>query len=80
MDPGDAVLFYTDGMTEACDAEGTFFGEERLRRSIQAALGGAGSQRPSAREVQEALLSDVQAFTGDASPFDDIALAVLMRE
>jgi sigma-B regulation protein RsbU (phosphoserine phosphatase) len=80
IDPGDTVLFYTDGITEACNAEGELFGEERLRVSVRAVLSPAGSQTPSAQEVQEAILGDVQAFLGEVPPSDDIALVVLMRE
>ncbi len=77
---GDTLLFYTDGITEACNTEGALFGEGCLLESIRAALGSAGSQRPTAQGVQESILRDVHAFLGDVSPSDDIALTVLMRE
>jgi sigma-B regulation protein RsbU (phosphoserine phosphatase) len=80
VDRGETVLFYTDGITEACNSEGALFGEERLLESVKAALSPVGSQRPTARGVQEAILRDVHAFLGDASQSDDIALTVLMRE
>jgi sigma-B regulation protein RsbU (phosphoserine phosphatase) len=80
VDPGDTVLFYTDGITEACNSDGMLFGEERLLASAKAAQGPAGSRRPPAQGVQEAILRDVHAFLGEASPSDDIALTVLMRD
>lgn len=80
VDPGDTLVFYTDGITEACNAQGELFGEGRLRGSVRAALAPAGSQRRSAQEVQDAILADVQSFVGEVPPSDDIALVVLMRE
>jgi sigma-B regulation protein RsbU (phosphoserine phosphatase) len=78
--PGDALVLYTDGVTEARNAEGTLFDEDRLHNSVSAKLGSAGSPRPSAQEVQDTILADVSAFAGDLPPSDDIALLVLIRE
>ena len=38
------------------------------------------SMRRSAPEVRNALLAQVRAFVGDCDPFDDIAVAVLVRD
>lgn len=69
--PGDLLVFYTDGVTEAENREGTMFGEERLYAVIEAAAG-----RPAA-EVAEAIRDAVAAFAGDAPQFDDITVVVL---
>jgi sigma-B regulation protein RsbU (phosphoserine phosphatase) len=70
---GDILVLYTDGITDAEDEKGTFFGQERLLGSVQANLG------RSAQEMQDALMAEVHEFVGDAPQFDDIALMVLVR-
>jgi phosphoserine phosphatase RsbU/P len=71
--PGDVVLFYTDGVTEAMNAESEFFGEERLHTTIASAAGS------SAEQVLEAVLAAVRDFVGDAVPSDDLTLFVVRR-
>jgi serine phosphatase RsbU (regulator of sigma subunit) len=72
--PGDTLVLYTDGVTEAQDRQGAFFGEQRLMSVTEAHLG------RSAQEMQAALLRAVHTFVGDAPQFDDIAMMVVMRE
>lgn len=68
--PGDTLLLYTDGVTEARNAAG-FYGESRLLRTA-----GTGSR---ATEIVDAVLDDVLRFS-DENPRDDIAcLAVTAR-
>jgi serine phosphatase RsbU (regulator of sigma subunit) len=74
MGPGDALVLYTDGITEARNASGDMFGEERLLEVAQRAQG------CSAWEIQEALLNDVHHFVGDAPRADDLTLMVLAME
>jgi sigma-B regulation protein RsbU (phosphoserine phosphatase) len=71
LEPGDAVLLYTDGVTEAQNAAGEAFAEARLIRA-------AGETRgldpgAMATHVTEA----VRAFTGSAAPADDLTCLVL---
>lgn len=40
LQPGESVLLYTDGVTEARDPQGAFFGEERLLEAVHQAVGG----------------------------------------
>lgn len=70
--PGESLLLYTDGITEARDGSGEQFGEHRLA----AALTGA-SHRPAAQGVIDALTRAVQAFTGGHDIDDDQAVLVL---
>jgi sigma-B regulation protein RsbU (phosphoserine phosphatase) len=70
---GDALVLYTDGVTEAEQIEGEFFGVERLRACVQAHL-----ERPAA-QICDAILADVVAFAGAPHPADDIALVVVGR-
>lgn len=72
--PGDTLLLYTDGVTDAEDATGTFFGRDRLLEVAQINLG------RSAQEMQAALLTEVHEFVGEAPQFDDIALVVIVRD
>jgi sigma-B regulation protein RsbU (phosphoserine phosphatase) len=72
--PGDVLVLYTDGITEAQDAQGAFLGEDRLLASVRPNL-----RRP-AREIQDAILECVQRFMGDTPQSDDIALVVLLRD
>jgi sigma-B regulation protein RsbU (phosphoserine phosphatase) len=72
--PGDMLVFYSDGVTDAQDAHETFFGEERLLQAVRANSG------RSAQEVREALIAEVHEFMGDAPQFDDITLLVAVRE
>jgi sigma-B regulation protein RsbU (phosphoserine phosphatase) len=72
--PGDALVLYTDGVTEARNERDTFFKEDRLLECVQAVRG------RSAREIQNAILADVREFVGDAPQSDDIALMVVARD
>jgi serine phosphatase RsbU (regulator of sigma subunit)/DNA-binding NarL/FixJ family response regulator len=71
--PGDVLLLYTDGITEAQDQQGAFFGEKRLLEVAQANLG------HSAQDIQDALITQVREFSGDAPQSDDITLMVMVR-
>ncbi len=72
--PGDTLVLYTDGVTDAQNEDGAFFGQERLLEIARAHVGS------SAHEVRDALLQAVQAFTGAGSQFDDITLMVAVRD
>ena len=69
--PGDVLLLYTDGVTDAEDEQGSFFGQERLLEMAQANLG------HSAKDIQDALLAEVHEFMDDAPQFDDITLVIV---
>jgi phosphoserine phosphatase RsbU/P len=69
--PGDALLLYSDGVTEALNPARQPFGQARLAAYLRANAG-----RP-ARELVEGLVEAVQAFAAGAPPSDDLtALAV----
>lgn len=74
LSPGDALVLYTDGVTDAENGQGSFFGEDRLLDSIRANMGGA------AVEVRDGIIADVHQFVGSAPQLDDIALVVVTRE
>lgn len=71
--PGDRLVLYTDGLTDAASPSGDRFGLERLRTAIEeSCAGGAG-------ETAGAVIGSVLRFQGDADPADDLALLVLRR-
>ena len=67
---GDALVLYTDGVTEARNAAGEFFGEDRMHEAISA----AGS---SAQSIVDTVLASVLEFQEGHA--DDIALVVIRR-
>ncbi len=71
--PGDCLILYTDGITEALDAKGDEFGPERMVRSVQA------SAPAGAQEVIARLTADVRAFAGGHPQNDDITLIVVRK-
>lgn len=68
--PGDCLLLYTDGVTEARSREGEFFGEDRLRALL------ANCSERRAQEIAEHIKFTVLEFQ-HGSPRDDLALMVL---
>ena len=69
--PGDIMVWYTDGLTDASDRDAKEFGTERLLESVRLHSGG------SAREICDQLWSDVAAFTQRDSLDDDLTLMAL---
>ncbi|WP_168801595.1 SpoIIE family protein phosphatase [Glycomyces buryatensis] len=72
LDIGDALVFFTDGVTERRDAA-VMFGHDRIVRAVRDVAG-----KP-ARAIATALLEAVQQFSPDA-PRDDIAILVVRCE
>ncbi len=71
--PGDVLVLYTDGLTEAQNAAGELFGEARLREAV------TGAGHGGAEAVQRALLDAVAAFVAGAPQFDDMTCIILQR-
>ena len=65
--PGDSLLIYSDGITEACNPSGEQFGQERLIGAFEA--GRAAALVPFA--LLDALQQTLKGFTGGAPPLDD---------
>jgi sigma-B regulation protein RsbU (phosphoserine phosphatase) len=68
LEPGDPLLLFTDGVTEAMDASGALFGDEQIR----AYLGGANGVE--ARALIDGLVKAVRAFAGDTPQSDDLTM------
>jgi phosphoserine phosphatase RsbU/P len=73
LSPGDVLVMYTDGVTEAGSPQGEFFGEQRLVSIIRS------RKTQSARNILQGILAAVGKFTEGAARGDDIALVVLKR-
>lgn len=74
LEPGDMLLSYTDGVSEAMTLEQEEWGEERMLAAAQTLPDG------SAREVLEHLFTQADKFTGKAPQYDDMTLLVLKLE
>jgi sigma-B regulation protein RsbU (phosphoserine phosphatase) len=71
LDTGDALVMYTDGVPEALDSEGEFFGTERLLQATSRSAAGTSSV------ITTALLREVHAFAAAAPQSDDITIMTL---
>ena len=71
LQSGDMLVAYTDGVSEAFDAGGEEFGEERLRETISV------SAHLSAQELTERIIDEVRDWSGDTPQFDDLTLVVM---
>ncbi len=69
--PGDILLLYTDGITEAERSDGDFFGEERLRDILVA------MKDRKAQEIIDDLLEQVRIFTGNHNFNDDVSIVII---
>ena len=74
MQPGDVLLLYTDGITDALTAHNEEFGLERLYKVL------LEHADKSSQEIVSAVMKAVDVFAGDEPPFDDQTLLVLKRE
>ena len=74
LNPGDAIVLYTDGITEAENSLGQFYGIERLCETISL------HSDASAWEIREAIVADVRGHIGTHKVYDDIALLVLKQK
>lgn len=74
IESGDTLVLYTDGLTEATNAAGDFFGDVMFERAIRASL------TTSAEGMCNTVLRAVTEFEGDTPRADDITLMILRRE
>jgi serine phosphatase RsbU (regulator of sigma subunit) len=68
---GSTLLMYTDGGTDAMNAENNFFGLESLQKTVAAQLGN------SAQELCEKVLDELMAFQEEDAQFDDATLVAI---
>jgi len=72
LDTGDLFLLFSDGLTEAKNERGEFFGKERLMQILRSETG------PS-EQIGMSILRDIDRFTGTQKLSDDLSLIILKR-
>lgn len=70
---GDTLLVYSDGLTDATNAEGEMFGEERVRRLVES-LGAEGAE-----SLEAGILQALDGFVAGVEQTDDITFIVIER-
>jgi sigma-B regulation protein RsbU (phosphoserine phosphatase) len=78
--PGDVLVLYTDGVTEARKGPGMLFGDERLLQAVRTDLVSREAQGLRAQDVVDTIMAEIRQFVGGAPQSDDIALVVLVQE
>jgi sigma-B regulation protein RsbU (phosphoserine phosphatase) len=73
LNPGDAIVMYTDGISEAMNAKGDVFGSKRIREAIIRAPAGVD-------RIGQTLLDDVRRYVRGRLPSDDICVVGFARE
>lgn len=71
--PGDVVVLYTDGITEAYDINRNRYGLDRLCEIVRC------NCEKSAQEIKQAVIQDVWKYIGTQKVFDDVTLVVLKQ-
>jgi serine phosphatase RsbU (regulator of sigma subunit) len=74
LSPGDVLVLYTDGVTDAQNRQEAFFGSDRLLACVQ------NNMSQAAQAIQETILASIHEFSASAPQFDDVALIILRRE
>ncbi len=71
LEPGDRVVMFTDGITEAMDPAEEEFGEERVQELV--------SSQPdvSAQSILESIVAEVETFSSGAPQADDITMVIV---
>jgi sigma-B regulation protein RsbU (phosphoserine phosphatase) len=72
LEPGDSILAFTDGVTEAMDTNNVQFQKSRMYTAVQAWEGGGEGYSP--RAIGERVVQAVKQFAAGRSQHDDIAL------
>ncbi|EDN65331.1 Stage II sporulation E [Beggiatoa sp. PS] len=74
LQPGDGIVLYTDGITEARNPEMELYEIERLCEVV------SRNWHLTAKEIQQAVIDNVRQFIGEQKIFDDITLLVLKQK
>jgi serine phosphatase RsbU (regulator of sigma subunit) len=72
LGPGDLLLLYTDGVSDAVSAGGEYYGHQRIRAQLD-------GEAPDATTVGERVLADVRQFADNQPQSDDMCLTILRR-
>jgi phosphoserine phosphatase RsbU/P len=72
--PGDSLVIYTDGVTDALNSQGEDYGLPRLMEAV------ANFREPNAKLQLDHLSKELNNFIKDTPPFDDVTFFILARE
>jgi len=72
LEPGDAIILYTDGVNEAMNMKRELFKTSRIQSTLESLPEGA-----TAEQIVRTIMKDLSDFVGIAPQSDDIAILVL---
>jgi len=70
---GEALIIYSDGLTETRNKAGSFYDESRLREALKSCAG------RSAQAIGRMLIQSVEEFRGETKAYDDLSLIVIKK-
>ncbi len=73
LEPGDLLVFYSDGILETPNADEEMYGEERFHEALHR------HAAKTTQQIRDAILEEVERFRGDVPQDDDIALVIVKR-
>ena len=73
LEPGEIVVYYSDGISEAQSSSGVEFGEERLTTLVE------GARERSPRDIVELVNTEVNNHCKGTAQQDDITIVILKR-
>ena len=71
LEPGNTLVFYTDGFTEAMNENGNEYGEERFLKFLN------DNDDAKANDLVDKAIKEIQSFAGSAQQHDDMTMVVL---
>ena len=74
LQPGDGIVLYTDGITEAENSAKDYYGLERLCQVV------SENWQQSAEAIRQAVIEDVHRYIGEQEVQDDITLLILKQQ
>jgi len=74
LNPGDVIVLYTDGISEAMNPEADLFGDSRLSRIVEE------HGHLESGELRERILREIEAFVGAADQHDDMTMILMKVE
>jgi sigma-B regulation protein RsbU (phosphoserine phosphatase) len=73
MAPGDVIVLFTDGITDARNGEMDFYDYRCLKQFVEM----MDCSGKSAREIKDRVIEDVRTFVGSAPQHDDMTVVVI---
>lgn len=80
LNPGDYLLLYTDGLTEAFSKQGDMYGQKRVLEELQAICPDPGEGVDTAEQLLDEVENSLREFVADTPLADDLTLVALKRE